>query len=845
MDSLQHDEESKVTPIIAALIAGVAIAVIATIDLLVPPHFNPPIAYPLAVAICAWTRARMSVWAAAAVAVILTLVGVAWGPATQYDIPPYTYWTNRVLAIAATLTTAGVVHLWIQTWSVVSRSRADLQEQNEELQSQTEELERQSEELRLANEELTRRERALQSLLDLSRSLTAGLSQDETLDRICSSLSQLVNHEAHAAAILERRGEELHLRCTHGFGEHGPEQPGVPAARSFARLVMERNQAAFLEDASLRPDIVLPQRRNEPPFRSVLAAPLRVRGRAIGTVEVYSDERQSWSEEHIALVESLAAQASISLESADLFEEIDQQRRRFETVFRTLPIGVMVADADQTDIRINPAGAALFTVATDANFAAPNFVRTWRVYRNGQPVPLEQYPVRKAIAGELVQNEELEIVFNSGRRLMLLTSANPIRDRDGRTIGAVCAFTDVSAMNELQREIDARRREAEEASVRKTRFLAAVSHDIRTPANAINLMAALVRRTAEDPALVGQVPKLAAELQGSAATLIELVSDVLDVARFDTGKIELQESVFPLGGLLAEEGRQLMPLAQEKKLRFVVHTPEPEVTLRSDRIKLGRVIANLVSNAIKFTNEGQVHLSARVHDGSVSVAVADTGVGIAAEHVPLIFDEFFQLRNPERDRHKGTGLGLAICKRLVDAMGGAITVDSTPGKGTTFTVTLPRSAFVPGTDPKSSTAASGAPGKSPLQEPATLAGLSILLVEDHDSTRSATAQILQDYGARVFQAPDGKTGLDLLRREKPQVLLLDLMLPDMDGRDILKAFGGTRPDHLSRVLVLTGNLISTSEGELKALGADALCPKPIDVRCLIEAIAAPPEKREA
>jgi CheY-like chemotaxis protein len=230
----------------------------------------------------------------------------------------------------------------------------------------------------------------------------------------------------------------------------------------------------------------------------------------------------------------------------------------------------------------------------------------------------------------------------------------------------------------------------------------------------------------------------------------------------------------------------------------------------------------------------------------VSVVVADTGVGIAAEHVPMIFDEFFQLRNPERDRHKGTGLGLAICKRLVDAMGGAITVDSTPGKGSAFTVTLPRSAFVPGASSArtASTSASTDPAaKPPLQDDATLSGVSILLVEDHDSTRIATAQILQDYGAQVFQAPNGKAGLDLLKREKPQVLLLDLMLPDMDGRDVLRTFGSARPDHLTRVLVLTGNLINTSEGELKALGADAVCPKPIDVRCLIEAIAEKPGPR--
>jgi signal transduction histidine kinase len=235
-------------------------------------------------------------------------------------------------------------------------------------------------------------------------------------------------------------------------------------------------------------------------------------------------------------------------------------------------------------------------------------------------------------------------------------------------------------------------------------------------------LAELIRRTASNPSLVGEVPELARELHGSALSLVSLLGDVLDVARFDSGKIEIQESEFSLGDLLAEEFRRLQPLAREKDLTLRLVPPERPVRLRADRIKLSRVIGNLVGNAIKFTDEGEVCLegasdgggdaanapatagtngSGTSHGGAVGggsgraaddwavVRVTDTGVGIAPEHVERIFDEFFQLRNPERNRDKGTGLGLTICKRLVDAMGGRLAVDSTPGRGTTFTVRLP------------------------------------------------------------------------------------------------------------------------------------------------------------
>src|SRR6185312_13635060 len=154
-------------------------------------------------------------------------------------------------------------------------------------------------------------------------------------------------------------------------------------------------------------------------------------------------------------------------------------------------------------------------------------------------------------------------------------------------------FVDISSQKELQRELDVRRREAEEASVRKTRFLAAVSHDIRTPANAISLLAELIRRTASNPAMAADVPNLAQELHGSAVSLVNLLSDVLDIARFDSDKVEMQESEFALNALLQDEQRQLQPLAREKGLTLEVIAPAEPLVIRTDRIKLARVLGNL------------------------------------------------------------------------------------------------------------------------------------------------------------------------------------------------------------------------------------------------------------
>jgi signal transduction histidine kinase len=820
-------------------------------DFLLPSEINAPVAYCVAVGLCAWTRSRAAVWTIAFCSVILALLGLLLGPAHTGEPAHSSAWINLLLVVLAVLTVAAIVHLWILLIDHLERNRTSLERQNdelatreeeiarqnEELQSQTEELERQSEELRVTNEELARRERALQSLLDLSRSLTAGLSQDETLSRICNALGQLVNHQTAASAILLREADQLRVRCHYGFGPGGLARDLFPFGQSFARLVVEKNQWGYIEDLELRPDLLMPVPKDQAPPRSVLAAPLRVRGTAIGTLEVYSHEKTVWSEEQIALVESVAAQTSISLESAALFEEIENQRRRFETVIRTLPVGVAVSNSDHTEVRLNPAGAAMLNLPTDANPVAPEFSGHFQVFKDSKPLERGRLPLRRACHGEIVQSDEIEILFPGGRRMIVLSSASPFRDRDGKIVGAVDAFADITALKQLQREIDQRRREAEEASVRKTRFLAAVSHDIRTPANAISLMAELIRRTASNPALASQVPQMAAELQSSASAMVELVSDVLDVARFDTGRIELQESEFALSSLVSDEARQLLPVAGDKRLVLEVDLASPPVHLRADRIKLGRVIANLLANAIKFTREGGVRISCGMTDkGEPCVSVSDTGIGIAPQHIPYIFDEFFQLRNPERDRNKGSGLGLAICKRLVEAMGGSISVSSTPDKGSTFAVILPPFCVLPANP-------AAIADKHPATPPGSLAGLRLLIVEDHAQTRSATSRLLAAEGAIILEAPDGKTCLDLLYSQSPQVLLLDLMLPDISGQDILQTIAVNRPSSLQTIVVLTGELMAADPDQLKALGVAALCPKPLDLSLLLECIASARQDR--
>jgi signal transduction histidine kinase len=178
---------------------------------------------------------------------------------------------------------------------------------------------------------------------------------------------------------------------------------------------------------------------------------------------------------------------------------------------------------------------------------------------------------------------------------------------------------------------------------------------------------------------------------------VNLVSAVLDLTRFDAGRIDLDESEFPLESIVHEECRQMQPVAREKGLLFTCDLPPASLVIRADRVKLSRILQNLLSNPIKFTSEGGVNVTAGLSpppERDVWIRVADTGIGIPPQYQEKIFDEFFQLKGGDGERRDGSGLGLAICLRLVQAMGGAISVQSEPGKGSTFTVTLPASCVV-------------------------------------------------------------------------------------------------------------------------------------------------------
>ncbi|MGR6807307.1 response regulator [Sphaerotilus natans] len=391
--------------------------------------------------------------------------------------------------------------------------------------------------------------------------------------------------------------------------------------------------------------------------------------------------------------------------------------------------------------------------------------------------------------------------------LRWLRQRTRVRQLPGGEMRVYGLLDDVTEERERELQLQTARDAAESASRAKSQFMATMSHEIRTPMNGILGMTELLLGTRLDD----RQRRFAQAVYRSGESLLEIINDVLDFAKIEAGRLELVTAEFGLHALLDDTLELLAPRAHEKGLELIAQAGDdlPPV-VRADALRLRQVLTNLVSNAIKFTERGEVAVHLRLmsplrpvhgdpadavrHD--LVVEVRDTGIGIAPEAVPRLFTAFTQVHEGMARRYGGTGLGLAISRQLVELMGGTIEVESRPGLGSVFRFTVPvglPAAGVSGPAPEAGSVAASpqAPQDPALSDPAETAplpGLSVLVVDDHETNRTVLDNQLGAWGLRVTLAAGGEQALALLRQQAQRpgelpfdLLLIDWHMPDMDG----------------------------------------------------------------
>jgi signal transduction histidine kinase/ActR/RegA family two-component response regulator len=322
--------------------------------------------------------------------------------------------------------------------------------------------------------------------------------------------------------------------------------------------------------------------------------------------------------------------------------------------------------------------------------------------------------------------------------------------------------------------------ELQHAGELKDRFLASVSHELRTPMTVIlGFTAALLRET-QGPLTAGQKESLE-RVQRNARLLLGLINDILDISKIESGKAELDLESISIPAFLAQIEADYRDAARRKGLTLASKTAAGLDRITTDPAKLTQILTNLIGNALKFTESGGIRILAESAPGDRwSLAVADTGIGIPESEHGTIFDEFRQGESPDHHGRGGTGLGLAIVRKLARFLGGTVTVQSAPGHGSRFTVTLPRELAA---------APRGREEPAPRRgaEPATAGDRTVLIVDDDESIRRLLALELEPYGVRVIEAGDAGECIQIAREVKPDVILLDVLMPGVNGWDALRA----------------------------------------------------------
>ncbi len=395
-------------------------------------------------------------------------------------------------------------------------------------------------------------------------------------------------------------------------------------------------------------------------------------------------------------------------------------------------------------------------------------------------------------------------------------------------------------LSDLVRARDA----AQAANVLKSQFLANVSHEIRTPLNGVLGMAQIM-------ALGELAPEQRERLdvvRRSGEGLLAVLNDVLDISKIEAGELTLEAEPFDPADLVRELAAAYGPLAAERGLKLEV-SAAPGVSRRvGDVARLRQVAVNLVSNALKFTPAGRIGVTfADVRDpelGDVLVLrVTDTGVGVAADVLPRLFEKFTQADSSTTRRYGGTGLGLAICRELALVMGGRVGAESLEGVGSTFElrVPLPRAPAAAPADPPAAAAdpAGAADGRRPLR---------VLAAEDNLVNRQVLASILGVFGVDIQLVEDGRAAVDAWARGAPDLILMDVHMPVMDGVEAVRAIRETeartgRPR--TRILALSANALTHQVREYLDAGMDGHIPKPLEITRLREALQAAAARDDA
>jgi signal transduction histidine kinase/CheY-like chemotaxis protein/HPt (histidine-containing phosphotransfer) domain-containing protein len=528
---------------------------------------------------------------------------------------------------------------------------------------------------------------------------------------------------------------------------------------------------------------------------------------------------------------------------------------RVRTAFDTLAEGLMVVDPQGEMVLANRALAEVTGQEADSMVGRSAADLPW--VRDAQrpgaagaadapgpgadPRPAFVLPWMLALKDGRVHSGHVMYLHDAqGRRRTFMVNCSPIQGGAGPA-GVLVSFDDVTELEEKEIELRAARDAAQDANRAKSDFLANMSHEIRTPMNAILGFTDVLRRAGPQGAADAQ--KYLDIIHGSGRHLLELINDILDLSKVEAGRLEVERVPCEVHQVVLDVARIMKVKSDEKgiALRVCFDSALPRQAL-TDPHRLRQVVTNLVGNAIKFTAQGEVRIGLRMDPAPGStlmrIDVADSGIGIPADRLESIFEPFVQAEASTTRQFGGTGLGLTISRRFARALGGDVRATSEPGRGSVFHVSIDAGPLdaagwlsVPELEARRELASEAAGGRVEWIFPARR----VLVVDDGAENRELLRVVLTEAGLAVIEAENGAVGLERAAEHDPDLVLMDIQMPVMDGvtaSRLLRERGYDRP-----VIALTANAMKGFEREIEAGGFSGHMTKPIDIDGLLERLA--------
>lgn len=758
-----------------------------------------------------------------------------------------------------------------------------------------------TEEIRTQASEITAQKESIELLSEIGKEITASLDLNTILFKLYERVNQIMDASIFGVGLYrpEKRQIEYSLAIENGK-RYAPYTRSTDDKNQFPVWCIDHRQPILINDVEAESSKYIAKYSHtggvlddgtaaQPPV-SMIYLPLIAQERVLGVLTVQSFKRNAYSEQNLSLLENLAAYTTIALDNANAYlvinqreHEVSERAAELVTINRITQalatqldkndliqfVGDQVRDLFRAPIAyVSLLDRATMTLQFPYTFGENASPRpfgsglTSQIIRSGQPLLInEDMEGSSARLGvEQIGRRTasfLGVPISSGGQVIGVISVQSdeqegrFTEADQRLLATIATSVGVAFHNaKLFEEAGQARAVAEQADAAKSSFLSTVSHELRTPLTSVLGFAKIIRRRleerlfpmiSEEDRKVQQAKRQVIEnleiVVSEGERLTKLIDDVLDLAKIEAGKFTWNMTSISVKDVVGRAVAATASLFEAKKLELVEDITPDLPAITGDQDRLIQVVINLISNAVKFTDTGSIACSAHQAGAELIISVTDSGIGIAPDDQPKVFEKFKQVGDTLTDKPKGTGLGLPICKEIVEYHGGRIWVESEPGRGSKFSFTLPileQSAQMELLPRRHSIDIESLVKQLRERVPSHEArDKSVLVVDDDSNIRSLLQQELNEAGYKVRLAEDGRKALNLIREETPGLVILDVMMPEMNGFDVAAVLRNDPATMDIPIIILS--ILEDKERGFR-LGVDRYLTKPIDTVALFHEI---------